>query len=166
VKRILVPIDFSRVSSEAVESAVSIANQYKAALTFLHVIDISEQVESGTAQELMKRLSEEGSVQMEKLVSSFSGQVEAQTLLEEGLPWEVIAEKSKDFDLVILGKSRGRNWNFFAKHTVRRVVENAACPVVVVQESVSPTDQKPFTQTPARTPSKAIAAVWVFCPRL
>src|SRR5438270_12582540 len=55
IRKILVATDFSPGSAKAVECAVAIANQCNAALTFLHVIDISVPAESETAGQLMER---------------------------------------------------------------------------------------------------------------
>jgi len=70
---------------------------------------------------------------MGKLAFSLSGHVDAQTAIEEGLPWEQIIEKSLQSDVLILGKSRSRpGFHLFSKHTAQRVIENATCPVIVV----------------------------------
>jgi len=141
IKRILVPTDFSAASSMAVERAVAIANQCNATLTILHVIDINAQAEPdrcGSAEALMKHLWGEGSARMGQLAWSLCGRVEAQTAVQEGLPWEEIVERSRDFDLVLLGENRARKrWNFFSKRTARRVLENAACPVMLVRDHLS-----------------------------
>lgn len=135
-RRILIPTDFSLASARAVESAVAIASQCDAELTILHVIDVNAQPargESGIAGDLMQRRWDRGSEQMGELALSLRGQVHSQTVLEEGLPWETIAERSRDFDLVILGKAADRSRRrLFSQHTAQRVVENAACPVMVV----------------------------------
>jgi nucleotide-binding universal stress UspA family protein len=134
IRKILVPTDFTSAAALALKRAVTLANQCVAAITILHVIDINAQG-AGTADYLMKGLWSEGSSQMGRLAWSLSGQVEAQTMLQEGLPWEEIVERSSDFDLVILGKSRAnKRWKLFSNHTVERVAENAACPVMVVQD--------------------------------
>jgi nucleotide-binding universal stress UspA family protein len=136
IKRILLPTDFSQASSKALERAVAIANQCDANLTILHVIDINAQAEPdrcGSCEDLMKRLWGDGSARLGQLAWSLCGQVEAQTALQEGLPWEEIVERSRDFDLVLLGESRAKKrWNFFSKGTTQRVLENAACPVMLV----------------------------------
>ena len=133
IRKILVPTDFSPASTVAVKRAVALANQCGATLTILHIIDINPQG-AGTADNLMKGLWSEASAEMGRLAWSLCGQVEAQTMLQEGLPWEEIVEKSKDFDLVIVGKSRAnKRWKLFSKHTAECVAENAACPVMVVQ---------------------------------
>jgi nucleotide-binding universal stress UspA family protein len=133
VKRILVATDFSLASSKAVECAVALANQCNAFLTILHVIDVNTQAGSGTAEDLMKNLWAQGSAQMGQLAWSLSGRVEAQTILAEGLPWEVILEKSQDFGLLVLGQSGGRTARkLFSQHTLERVLGNSGCPVTVV----------------------------------
>ena len=141
IRKILVPTDFSTASERAVEQAVTIAHQCDATLTILHVIDINAQAEPnhcGSAQDLMKHLWGEGTARMSQLAWSLCGRVEAQTAVQEGLPWEEISEKSRDFDLVVLGEDRGKkHWNFFSKRTAQRVLSNAACPVMLVQDNRS-----------------------------
>ncbi len=133
VKKILVPTDFSPASNQAIDCAVSIANQYDAQMTLLHVIDVSQQAASGTAQEMMRSLWAEGSTQLGQLCWSLSNRVTAQTLLVEGLPWEAIVDLSRDFDLVVLGRNQSkRKWKLFSHHTGERVVEHSDCPVMVV----------------------------------
>jgi nucleotide-binding universal stress UspA family protein len=134
IRRILVPTDFSPASARALERAKAIANQCDASLTILHVIDINASVGSGTAEGLMRGLWSDAGTQMAKLAVSLAGTVEAQTLLAEGLPSEVILEQSLEFDLVIMGRDRHqRKWQLFSKHTGKRVIENSVCPVMVVQ---------------------------------
>ena len=136
IRKILVPTDFSTASERAVEQAVAIAYQCDATLTILHVIDINAQAEPhrcGSAPDLMKHLWGEGTARMSQLAWSLCGRVQAQTAVQEGLPWEEIVERSCDFDLILLGKRRAKKrWNFFSKRTAHRVVENAACPVMLV----------------------------------
>ena len=75
---------------------------------------------------------------MARLASRLDGLVDARTEVEEGLPSDVIAGKSKEFDLVVLGrKPPGRRWSLFAKHTVERVAREACCPVIAVGEDDS-----------------------------
>jgi len=138
ISKILVPTDFSTCSDRALKFAVSLAQQCKADLMILHVIDINPQsTHSGClpASEMMKRLWETGSEQMGKLALSLNGQAEARTAVEEGLPWELILEKSRQADLLILGKPRPKpGWRLFSRHTAQKVIDNAPCPVIVVQD--------------------------------
>ena len=53
----------------------------------------------------------------------------------EGLPWEEIVGKSSDFDLVVLGRKSGKSRvRLFSKSTIQRVIDSAACPVLVVND--------------------------------
>ena len=135
IRKILVPTDFSAASAEAVRRAIALANQCHAALTILHVIDINARARSGSAAELMHRLWAESSIRMGQLAWSLGNQVEAQTVVEEGLPWEKIVEKSREVDLVILGKKRVKGrWRLFSGCTAQRVLETADSPVLLVPE--------------------------------
>jgi nucleotide-binding universal stress UspA family protein len=130
-----VPTDFSPAAEKAVERAVALANQCNASVTLLHVIDINARARSGAADDLMKGLWDEGSTRMGQLAWSLNGQVEAQTMLEEGLPWEKIVDKSEEFDLLVLGLNHPkRRFKLFSQHTGDRVLESAACPVMVVHD--------------------------------
>lgn len=135
VKKILVATDFSLASARAVEFAVNLAQQWDAELTVLHVIDINAQSAGGEslpANQLMSHLWQRGFEKMGRLVFALGGRVHAQTSVEEGLPWETIAEKSAGFDLVVIGRTREKkHWNPFSHRTVERVLENAACPVII-----------------------------------
>jgi nucleotide-binding universal stress UspA family protein len=135
IKKILVPTDFSSASTKALERAVVLANQCDAALTILHVVDINAPAECGSAAHLMQTLWQEGSTRMGEVAWSLCGQVHARTTVEEGLAWEKIVEQSRESDLVVLGKSQvSQRWKLFSQRTAERVLENAACPVMVVTE--------------------------------
>jgi len=134
LRKILVATDFSPAAAMAVQSAVALANQCQAALTILHVIDISAPSVSGPASDLMPRLWEEGAARMGRLACAFAGRMEARTMLAEGLPWEVIAEVSRDFDLLVLAASQSAGWRLFPRHTSRRLLDEAACPVMLVPD--------------------------------
>ena len=138
VRKILVATNFSPGSARAVEFAVNLAEQWDTELTLLHVIDINAQSAGGEclpAAQLMSQLWLEGFEKMGRLVFALGGRVHAQAAVQEGLPWETIAEKSADFDLVILGGTRRKaHWNLFSRQTVQRVLQNATCPVIVAPE--------------------------------
>ena len=134
IRKVLVATDFSPVSNLAVEKAVALANQCHASLTILHVININTRGELGTAAEAMHHLWNDGSSKMGELAWSLQGQANTVTVLEEGLPSEVIAAKSKDFDLLLLGDpGQRKGWRFCSKQTLQGIRENAACPVMLVR---------------------------------
>jgi nucleotide-binding universal stress UspA family protein len=133
IRRVLVATDFSPSSNRAIDRAIALTNQCNAGLAIFHVIDVNTHMECGRAADLMKQLWDAASAQMGQLAASLSGQVNAQILIEEGLPWEAISRKSRDFDLAILGKPRPPSLRRpFSRQTVRRVLEEAACPVLVI----------------------------------
>jgi nucleotide-binding universal stress UspA family protein len=128
-----VATDFSPSCAKALERAVAVAGQSHAALTILHVIDVNTNTSIGTAADLMKSLWTNGAARLHEVSSSLPQQVKAQTVLEEGLPWEVLVEKSRDFDLLILGQNNTRRrWSVFSQQTAQRVLLNSACPVLVI----------------------------------
>jgi nucleotide-binding universal stress UspA family protein len=137
LERILVPTDFSPASTRALDQAVLLANEFDARLTILHVIDICTPSKPGeSAATLMKRLWDDSFRRMAALAHSLIVRVDARTMFEEGLPWEEIAIKSRDADLVVLGETHRRSrWNFMSHRTVERVIQHAACPVLLVSDS-------------------------------
>jgi len=139
IRKILVPTDFSSSSTRVVECAAALARQSDAALTILHVIDInppSAPRHCGTADDLMRQLSITGASELAQLKKTYEQtQVRIQTLLVEGLPYEAIVENSSGFDLLVMSEpGRNSSWNVFSRHTARRVIEQARCPVRVLMQ--------------------------------
>jgi nucleotide-binding universal stress UspA family protein len=136
IRHILVPTDFSTYSAEAVGRAAALARRYNATLTILHVIDVNPaaaRAHCGPAEDLMGQLWDTSHREMRRLKESFAGsQTKIQTMLVEGLPAEAIVENSSGFDLLIMGEPRSKSWKLFSRHTARRVIEKAKCPVLVV----------------------------------
>jgi nucleotide-binding universal stress UspA family protein len=136
VRKILVPTDFSLQTGEALEQAVALASPYKAAVTLLHVVDVNAQPDgsdTGVAEEFMTKLWQVAMVRMGQLAAALRGRIELQTMVEDGLPWEQIVERSRDFDLLVLSRTApGHRWNFFRQNTAKRVVELAMCPVMII----------------------------------
>jgi universal stress protein A len=136
LKRILVPIDFSAASSAALEFAKSLAAQYDARLLLLHVIDINAQYPRSTAlpaSEMMTELWTRGLTAMRELSRSLENQVAVRTVVEDGLPWEQIVSWSEESDLVILANNgKWSPWKIFSRHTMERVLQKAACPLMIV----------------------------------
>jgi nucleotide-binding universal stress UspA family protein len=136
IERILVPTDFSSGSAKAVALAATLAVQCDASLTLLHVIDINAAVPSGlpaAAESLMQKLWSVGFGKMTALQRSLINQnLDAQTAVVEGLPWEQVVERSSSFDLIVLSNRRSKHRHFFSRHTLERILENAECPVILV----------------------------------
>jgi nucleotide-binding universal stress UspA family protein len=139
VKRILVPTDFSPRDTKAVQQAVAMARVFDARLTLLHVIDINDPAWlkfAGSSGAFMRQLRTKAHSEMDRLRASLSGEsIEVESLITEGLPPEEIVQRTHDADLVIMGRPRSQRWwRLFSKKTAQRVIDQAECGVLVVQE--------------------------------
>lgn len=132
LQRILAPCDFSPASNLAIERAQALAHQCRAALTILHVVDIGSQSQAESAKEFMRRLWIDGSSQISQVPQRLGIRSDVQLVLEQGLPWEIIVEKSAFFDLIVLGASPKKRVKVFSRRTAERVLKGARCPVMVV----------------------------------
>lgn len=139
IRNILVPTDFSACSLAAVAQAAALARHNDATLTLLHVIDTNSPealTHVGSAEDLMRQLWVTGRLRLCPLAESLErAKTKTLTRTIEGLPAEAIIEDSSGFDLLVIGE-RDSNpaWHFFSRHTARRVIDGAQCPVLVVHE--------------------------------
>jgi nucleotide-binding universal stress UspA family protein len=144
LQRILVPIDFSEHSKNALNYAVSIAKQFHSELILGYVVESPiypaefgfGQVALPTA-ELEMEFRERGKKELEKLVRShIKGQVNARTVVAEGpAATEILAIANKEqVDLVIIATHghTGVEHLLFGS-TTEKVVRKAPCPVLVVR---------------------------------
>jgi nucleotide-binding universal stress UspA family protein len=139
VKRILVAHDGSKLSDKALKRGVDIAVRFGANLTVLTIIPELYLTELSDLDRgrIMDALTEETMIFMEKIRSSLAGKsVEAKTITRQGMPAEKILETAKKMkvDLIIVG-SHGRHGakKFLLGSISSKVVEYAACPVLVVK---------------------------------
>ena len=143
IRNILAPTDFSPSSVAAVMQAAALARRYDALLTILHVIDInppSARTHVGPADELMRPQLSTGRAELDRLSESLAHQqTRTQPWIIEGIPAEVIIENSPRFDLLVINEERpGSAWSLFSEHTVQRVIEGAACPLLIVHPRTQP----------------------------
>lgn len=141
VKRILVPIDFSECSKQALRYALPMAKERGATLTLLYVVApvygvgeygavdstaLEARMRSAADQELAKLIEEE-----------VHGEVPALSVVRLGAPASEVVEAARELpaDLIVLA-THGRTGlkhvliGSVAEHVVRR----APCPVLVVRE--------------------------------
>jgi len=136
---ILVPVDFSIASEKALTYAVSIARQFGAKITLLHVsqaqlygcefayLPIEDDAMCQRIRELLDSLAT-GKVGPDLL---------ADTVVRNGVPFDEIVKAAKELnsDLIVINT----NGHTGLKHillgsTAERVVRYAPCPVLVVRE--------------------------------
>ncbi|HWO12893.1 MAG TPA: universal stress protein [Polyangiaceae bacterium] len=146
-QKLLVPVDFSAHSAEAVHVATDLARRYDASLTLIHVYDpLVYALPDGFTlftQPQLERVFEalESQLAGAKAQAIEAGAARVQTRLLQGTIAGQITEYSArgEFDLVVMG-THGRTG---MKHLVlgsiaEKVVRTAACPVLTVKKSTTP----------------------------
>lgn len=142
--RIVVPVDFSGPSFEALEYAAKLAAQSGAALLPVyvaeHVVYFDETVTFPGMQVLEQLKNKLAQLAREKTTA----ETPVFPHVERGKPWERIVEVANEHnaDLIVIG-THGRSGlqHFVLGSTAERVVQHAPCPVLVVR----PTEKKPQT---------------------
>jgi nucleotide-binding universal stress UspA family protein len=146
-EKILIAIDFSENSNYAFDYALTLAKQFNAELTLLHVINepvdlrgfyvphisfeqLEKEIESGAAGMMEKFCQEK--------MKDFTGY---QTSIVTGIPYEEIIRKAQETDasLIVLG-THGRTGldHIIFGSTAERVVRGSACPVLTIRLPAEP----------------------------
>jgi nucleotide-binding universal stress UspA family protein len=141
-EKILTAIDFSENSEHAFEYALTLAKQFQAELTIMHVINepvdlrgfyvphisfeqLEKEIEEG-AQKMMENFCQTRMVDFNNY----------KTAIVTGIPYEEIIRKSEDTaaSLIVLG-THGRTGldHIIFGSTAERVVRGASCPVLTIR---------------------------------
>ena len=144
-KNILVPTDFSKFSDAALKKAIDIAEQYKAKIYLLHVIDEHIRqcsVDYCIGAEVVERLEAESikaaNEKLSKEVASIGEKRKLEIVFDvkNGNPSEVILseQQEKKIDLVVIA-SHGKTglMKQLMGSVADKVVKGAKCPVIVVK---------------------------------
>jgi nucleotide-binding universal stress UspA family protein len=140
LKRILVPVDFSDRSKEALDFAVPFARQFEASLAVLHVVVPYCAVDPygmNPADCYEPDLTDSAKKQLDRLVSgAVPLEVPSQTLVRQGRPANEIIQAAKelDADLIIIPTHgyTGLKHVVFGS-TAEYVVRHATCPVLTLR---------------------------------
>jgi nucleotide-binding universal stress UspA family protein len=140
IERILVPVDFSRASIEALDYAVSVAKEFRAAIHLVHVYPPDEASMPGAGHLLFRsaeaigRLNEELTGIHRKHAPTFRPE---NCHIRGGRPYEEIVRVAREIgaDLIVLS-TRGHSGvkHLLLGSTTERVVRNAPCPVFVARK--------------------------------
>jgi len=137
--RLLVPVDFSDCSLDALEYAVIVAQRAKASLTLLHVMEpVSYGLDfSFPHPDKRERQREAIKSRLDGLVSSLaSAHVKAGYLLRGGLPNDTILEAARtgSADMIVMGTHgrRGLSHALFGS-VAESVLRKSHCPVLTVR---------------------------------
>jgi nucleotide-binding universal stress UspA family protein len=140
--KILVPIDFSRHSNEALATAADLARRYGASITLLHVVDtVPLQVFPDSAEGLpyeaaMREVASALDTMKDELASQGVAHVDVQQ--RRGHPPTEILELARSYgsDLIVMG-TLGRTGitHWLLGSVAERVVRTAPCSVLTVHAS-------------------------------
>ena len=141
IKKILVPIDFSAISKDALPWAVFLAAQFKAELVLLHVEE-KFPIDYLLGRELMSHtmvpLIKQAGADLERLAESLRKTTETNisVVVRDGKPFQEICHAAETLgaDLMVL-TTHGHTGlkHVWLGSTAERVVRHAKCPVLVVR---------------------------------
>lgn len=144
IKNILVPIDFSDYSKNALKYAVQFAKQFSAKIFLVYVVEpmiypadfsMGQVAIPSTDIDLNKRAEEE----LNNLAGTIDPSVKAETVIKTGKPFVEINEtaQEKNIDLIIIATHghTGVEHLLFGS-TAEKVVRKAPCPVLTLREPI------------------------------
>lgn len=142
LKNILVPIDFSDCSMKALDYAVAFAQQFKARITLLYVVDLpivaSEMGMFIDQPSMEAEFRDNANAQLHELVRSrIAKKAKADTIISCGRAHPEIIETAKTtgMDMIIIATHGYSGFQkAFMGGTTEKVVRHAPCPVLVVRE--------------------------------
>lgn len=139
LERILVPVDFSDCSLDALEYAVVVAQQAKASLMLLHVLEPVSYGLDFTLSHIKTReqVRESWTKRLEELASSHQhSHVPVEYQLRGGLPGDSILDSAQTLpcDLIVMGTHGRRGISHALSGSVAEaVLRKALCPVIAVR---------------------------------
>ena len=147
-EKILTAIDFSESSDFAFEYALTLARQFQAELTVMHVINEPVDLRGFyvphiSFEQLEKEIEEGAEKMMEKFCQTKMGDFgRYTTAVVAGIPYEEILRKAEESgaSLIVLG-THGRTGidHLIFGSTAERVVRSAVCPVLTIRMPASET---------------------------
>jgi nucleotide-binding universal stress UspA family protein len=147
-KRILCPVDFSESSLQALNYAISMAQEADGQLTVLHVVahefenatDITSTLSDAgiTLGSFVKQREEALRQRLQEVVASAPEFCSVESLMTHGKPWRevlrIAAERQND--LIVMGvQGRGAADLLFFGSTTQHVVREASCPVLTLRRA-------------------------------
>lgn len=136
---ILVPVDFSTTSQNAMEYAIAMAKLFDSRILLMYALNESKFASIFTGSD-NKKLIREG---IEKRLEEFQNnlltiwpEARVETRVGEGKPFKVVEDITEDemCDLVVMGTTGASGVELFMGSTTRRVLSNSNVPVVCVKE--------------------------------
>jgi len=142
VKKILVPIDFSEHSKNALQYAVSFAKKFQSELILIYVVEptiypADFSFGQVAVPSIEKELRERGTVELNQLVETqIAGVLPARAMVRTGKPFLEIIDTAteEEVDLIIIA-THGHTGveHILFGGTAEKVVRKAPCPVLIVR---------------------------------
>jgi nucleotide-binding universal stress UspA family protein len=138
-KRILVPVDFGAATQEVLAMAVSLAKEFGATLSLVHVWELPSYAYAGlefTPSDLITPIQETARSRLEELVSQVRKDVpQTEGVLRPGTAWREILATIEETtpDLVVMG-THGRKGvpRMFIGSVAEKIVRTSPVPVLTV----------------------------------
>ncbi len=147
IQRILCPIDFSATTEAGLAPATSLATEYGAELTLLHVLNFPfTQIEAlppgFDVESYYEAMSDEANAHMAGLIDADAADfMKATTQVERGVPYAEIVRVCQDqsIDLVVMPTHARHGLDrLLMGSTTERIVRMASCPVLTVHPGDEP----------------------------
>jgi nucleotide-binding universal stress UspA family protein len=139
LERILVPVDFSEMSHEAVASADRLATEVGGRLTLLYVHEVTEVQPVDYAYADAPRVDDKLMAAIDEQLKSWASECKTpadrvSTKIVQGSAVSEIIEASKDHDIVVM-RTHGRSGlsHFMLGSVAERVVRGAKCSVFILK---------------------------------
>ncbi|MBA4313004.1 MAG: universal stress protein [Chlorobiaceae bacterium] len=142
IRKILVPIDFSEHSKNALQYAITFAKQYNAELLIVYVVEptiypADFSFGQVAIPSMEKELRERGETELKQLVEKMiAGKLSTKTFVRTGKPFleiiNVAVEEEVDLIIIATHGHTGVEHILFGG-TAEKVVRKAPCPVLVVR---------------------------------
>ena len=141
IRSIMVPVDFSSYSNQAVNYAAMIAKKFKTGIMLMHVIDSLSYSVTDTLKVIEHRRALEtiAGTLLDNLRKQLRGKnLKVKTYLVSGTPYREILKKTQleKVDLIVMG-THGRTGmeHLLLGSVAERVVRLSPCPVLTVRLS-------------------------------
>lgn len=152
MKKIIVPVDFSKHSENALKVAADIARKNKAELFLLHMLDISDQMISITEATKRRELMffmQLANKQFERFIDKdYMKGIKATPIIKHYKVFEEVDSTAKeiDADFIVMG-SRGSSGvkGYFVGSNTEKVVRTSEVPVLVVKSETPDFQPKTIT---------------------
>ncbi|MGE5423006.1 MAG: universal stress protein [Ignavibacteriales bacterium] len=143
-RKILVPVDGSKIATIAARTALELAEKFGAKITLLHVISRSVGSIAGMPEALpvvteamIKEWQETGDLVLKNTLEALgTTDVEVETELIWGSPAAYICDKAnhEGYDIIVIGSHGYGGWREWLLGSVsNRIAHQAKCPVLIVK---------------------------------